>query len=304
MLPFSVALVSQLLAFTVPFRQPRLLSPCGTTACRALPRFTQPMLTESELKPPLVQPDTEPMRVDVDRNAAVSESSIAGWGTTEVAVGSALFLALHFCSLSLTANTLDLLEFPDPAASRIGFGMIFTRLVSVSMFVGVQQLAGLLTSEWLTRPSPHSDEQLDLPAPLLPFAAVVLLLAISAIPIGLAFATGEPELARTLLPAPRAFPPVGRALDLLLIAPVAEEVVFRAWLLTACEKAGWGASSSLALSTVLFGLWHGGDSLLLFSLLGAGLGLLYQRSGGRLELAIATHVLWNLAIVLTRVALL
>ena len=59
--------------------------------------------------------------------------------------------------------------------------------------------------------------------------------------------------------------------------------------------------------TVLFALWHAGvagdGGPLFFLLLGGGLGGLYQASGRDLRLPLATHALWNLAVVLGRAAL-
>ena len=113
------------------------------------------------------------------------------------------------------------------------------------------------------------------------------------------------------LPAPRPFPPADGALLRLLVAPLAEELFFRAWLLSAIARAGGTPGAALLASTVLFGLHHvplaemlapaGSSQLLAYEALGAFLAFLYQRSGGSLPLVVITHATCN-AIVLALAA--
>lgn len=108
------------------------------------------------------------------------------------------------------------------------------------------------------------------------------------------------------------FPSGLRALVTLFIAPLSEEIFFRAWLLGAFARAGGEASAALIASAGLYGLYvvpissvlagtTGGDGpalLLLYEALGAFLAYLFQRSGGSLTLVVTTHCAFNLALAL------
>ena len=70
-------------------------------------------------------------------------------------------------------------------------------------------------------------------------------------------------------------------------------------------------TASLVASAVLFSLWQvplgtalasGSPSLLLFQALGAWLAFLYQKSGGSLPFAVATHCTFNALVTLLRSA--
>ena len=88
--------------------------------------------------------------------------------------------------------------------------------------------------------------------------------------------------------------------------PTATQIFFRAWLLTAVERAGGSPLSALAASSALFGLYKvpiasvlsgdDGHRMLLYETLGAYLAFLYQQSGGSLAFVAITHVTFNLAV--------
>ena len=56
-------------------------------------------------------------------------------------------------------------------------------------------------------------------------------------------------------PTPNPDPNKARALLTLLVAPLSEEVFFRAWLLNAFERSGGAASQGLIVSAGLYGLY-------------------------------------------------
>jgi membrane protease YdiL (CAAX protease family) len=94
--------------------------------------------------------------------------------------------------------------------------------------------------------------------------------------------------------------------DVLLAAPLTEELFFRAWLLTAAQRAGVPPAAAITCSALTFVLWHtGGGSpgggLLTFGLLGAWLAVAYAKGGQRLTTTVGAHALWNAAIVAVRV---
>ena len=107
------------------------------------------------------------------------------------------------------------------------------------------------------------------------------------------------------LPAPRPWPELSRAAELLLIAPAADEAFFRAFLITAIERAGGSASAALLASAVAYSIYQvplrdvlllseqASLPLLLYQLLGLFLGGLYQRSGGSLPLVVVCHATFN-----------
>ena len=186
---------------------------------------------------------------------------------------------------------------------------VASQLVAVGLFAGSQQLVGLPPSLWLQlRADP---ERVD-PSPFFqsgsPAAPITAAFAFGIAVVGAASLAGVPWL-----PAPRAFPEPSRALDVLLVKPVVEEIFFRAWLLRAFRRAAGDApttqTAGLLASGVLFGLWQapvstvlsgGPPSLLLFESLGVWLAYLYQQSGGSLLFAVATHCSFNLAVTLLR----
>lgn len=94
------------------------------------------------------------------------------------------------------------------------------------------------------------------------------------------------------------------------MAPLSEEIFFRAWLLTAFERAGGTPSAALIASSALFGLFNvpvsavlqGSSALLVYELLGAYLSLLYQKSGGSLPFVYIVHATCNLIVLSLRAA--
>ena len=112
------------------------------------------------------------------------------------------------------------------------------------------------------------------------------------------------------LPDARSFPEAGGCALRLIVAPLSEEIFFRAWLLTAFERAGGSATAGLIASSALFGLFTvpvsavlaGSSSLLLYEMLGAYLAFLYQRSGGSLPLVFIVHATCNLIVLSLRAA--
>ena len=112
-----------------------------------------------------------------------------------------------------------------------------------------------------------------------------------------------------MLPAARPLPEAGRALDVLVAAPLTEELYFRGWLLAACDAAGAPAVASLGASALLFSLWHApqllsgagsAGELVFFAALGAWLALLYRKSESSLPLVVGTHASFNAIVVLLR----
>ena len=243
---------------------------------------------------------------------------------TDVAIGGVVFVLLHSILLS-TASYIG----AGASDAVAGKGMIedagagaLCRFAATAGFLAVQNAAGtwptgLLNGStnkaaqaqkgdrwWLGKesailssPSPSILGQPQLAAPL---AAVGFALAVA----GLGAALGV-----DLLPAPRPLPTPGRALDVLVAAPLTEELFFRAWLLRMLERAGASASTTLAVSSALFALWHvpviaAGNAapgeLCFFAILSLYLTVLYQRSAGSLPLVAGTHALYNAIVVALR----
>ena len=223
---------------------------------------------------------------------------------SDLALNVGLFVSLHAFFLTGAALAAGTPDGGTAASTAVGRGL------GLSAFVALQQSRGLPTAVWLGQDG-KDEKRAPVPAalasPLAPVGAVVLFGLLTCTPALLATVAGEPETASLFLPAARALPSSAKALDLLVAAPLEETLFFQAWLLAALRRCGLGDAAALAASCALFAAWHagGGDGgPLFFAALGCLLGGLYQQSGGKLWLPLATHSLWNLAVVLGRAALL
>jgi len=223
-----------------------------------------------------------------------------------IAAGTVLYVYLNHAAKELT-----MVRFDSPEAD-----VIAARVLAVTAFALVQQVAGLDPTSWLRlggEPPAPADARLGggplgsvlaLPTPVAGVAFALLF----ALPVAALSAAGV-----RLLPVyGTGLPSEARALLTLLIAPLSEEVFFRAWLLNAFERSGGAASQGLIVSAGLYGLYvvplssvlngtTGGDGaalLLLYEALGGFLAYLFQRSGGSLPLVVVTHCSFNLAVAL------
>jgi hypothetical protein len=235
---------------------------------------------------------------ELDELTAKPASAAVNSPLADVAAGGAVFLLLHTLSISASqvffGATAGVPSGTDAAA----------RLVATAGFVGVQQLAGFRpVSTWL-RIEPSSGAA---PAALLTAQPVLVTSALAAagfallaLLVGLGLSLGDLNALDTVLPAARALPGPGATFDLLLSAPLTEELFFRGYLLTALE-----GPLGLLASPMLFAAWHLGAALdgpLFFGLLGAWLVALFRASGGSLPLVIGTHSFFNALILLLRAA--
>lgn len=186
------------------------------------------------------------------------------------------------------------------------------RLLALCLFVAAQQLVGVPVSQWLRlqgdsqRVDPNPFFQAGAASPL----AGVTFAFIFAVPI----ATCAQLAGLDWLPAPRPFPGGSESALRLLIAPLSEEIFFRAWLFAAFERAGGVSAQAAAVvaSATLFGLYEvplatvfapePSFELLLYQLFGGFLALLYQGSGGSLPLVVVTHSTANLIVTGLRAA--
>ena len=102
-----------------------------------------------------------------------------------------------------------------------------------------------------------------------------------------------------VLTSPAAIPTVAVWLNLLVLAPVLEEVVFRAGLQQALHERGWPAPMAIGLSALVFAgahlLLRGADWLMAATVLPAWIvGWVYAR-WRRLWPCITLHAVFNLA---------
>ena len=141
-------------------------------------------------------------------------SPVEEWTGVDVASGSALFLLLHTIT--------------QTAASAVGqpvAAVAFARVLSTTTFVGVQQVAGLPMASWLSREVVADTERDITQSPFAPVFACALFAAAAFAPaVGLT-ATGHAAEAHALLPGARPLPGFDGAFELLLAAPVTEEIV-------------------------------------------------------------------------------
>ena len=263
---------------------------CRTTRTRHTPA---PRLQADD------QPPLEPLTPLTPLTPAADDTS--SW--TDVAIGAFLFVLLQSVFLSL-ASVAGL------SAAQDGGVAAASRLLATGSFFAVQQVAGLPASTWLSGgdearggtsgSSPVND---FLRSPAAPPAA--------ALAFAVAVAATLQLLGIEWLPEARPLPDAGRALDVLVMAPLTEEAFFRAWLLSALDRLRFPTAASLAASATLFSLWHlpsllngsasgGVGELAFYAALGAWLALLYRQSDRSLPLVAGTHASFNLIVVLLR----
>ena len=220
----------------------------------------------------------------------------------------ALYVLLYTSTLSVlqlaTASGTD-------AGTTNGIATVVARLIATGGFAAIQQAAGLPIEEWLTlgpstsQPSATDSSASGLPAVLLspigpPAAGLAFFLVAAG--LGVAASLGAGLEWDSTLPAGRALPEMAAAADILLVAPITEELFFRGWLLRAAERAELSQPLRIGASALLFAIWHvgAGDSPLFFAGLGAYLAYLHQRADGALGLCIGTHATYNLLVTLLR----
>ena len=264
--------------------QPRLLLSSHAIVAQ---RAAHPLLLLDECNQSALVEDLR-ARVDRSREAAAYSLMVTpAW--IDVAMSSIAFLLLNVAIVSAFGDSVT------------------TRAVALGAFVGLQQLVGLPPSEWLrlddepAAMDPNPFFQSRNPLFGTTFAtAFALCVALAAQLFGLEW-----------LPGPRPWPEPGRAALLLLIAPLSEETFFRAYLMTALERAGAPANAALLVSAAGFALYHvplaqmlrdGSLELAFYELLGFYLGFLYQRSGRSLPLAVVTHASFNSIVTALRAA--
>ena len=246
--------------------------------------------------------------------ASTESDDDENWTAADTAINAGLFFLLHTTVWSST----QFIGF-SPTDSHDRWAFAVARLVSISAFVGLQQAApgGISLNEWPLLPSSAATESEDdkrnanplLANPILAgvgFAGASVLAsgALAAVSQGSLDASVAAELA--WLPSPKPLEP-GRVLDLLVSAPLQEELIFRGWLLAALRRNGVNDVLALMVSALLFTVWHidaingnaflrggdGGGLVQLFAL-GTWLGVLYNNASRKsLLLPIATHSAYN-----------
>ena len=210
------------------------------------------------------------------------------------------FGCILFVLLSAAGKYLTVLRFDSPDVDAAA-----GRLLALAAFALAQQLAFLPASDWLrfTPANRPADRRFDF-SPL----EGVTFGFIFAVPL----ATAAQLAGIDWVPPAQPFPEADGALLRLVVAPLSDELFFRAWLLTAFAAAGEPPAGGLLASTVLFGLYNvplsealrpdGTSLLLLYEAFGAYLAFLYQRSGGNLPLVFVTHATCNWLVLALRAA--
>jgi len=221
----------------------------------------------------------------------------------------AAFGCILFVALNAACKELASLAFPLPqadTAAGAAAGAAAGRALAVIVFAALQQLAGLPVDDWLRL---RADAQRVDPNPLFqsgsPLAGVTFAFMFAVPVASCAQLAGVPWL-----PDARPFPGAPGCVLRLLVAPLSEELFFRAWLLMAFERAGGSPTTGIIASAALFGLFNvpvsavlaGSSALLVYEMLGAYLAFLYQRSGGSLPFVFIVHATCNLIVLSLRAA--
>jgi len=219
----------------------------------------------------------------------------------DAGLGSIAFVLLNAAAIAVTQ-----------AAGLEAEGAVY-RLLGLVAFVALQAAIGLPPQEWarLRADPARVDSSPFFQITYLggPGAGVTF-----AFGFGIAIALAAQLLGIDWVPAPRPWPELPQAVELLLIAPLADEAFFRAFLIRAIERAGGSATMALLASAVAYAAYQvpvrellllseqASLALLLFQLLGLFLGVLYQRSGGSLPLVFVSHATFNALVTALRAA--
>ena len=219
----------------------------------------------------------------------------------DAGLGSIAFVLLNAAAIAVTQ-----------AAGLEAEGAVY-RLLGLVAFVALQAAIGLPLQEWARlRVDPARVDSS-------PFFQITYLGGPGAgvtfaFGFGIAIALAAQLLGIDWVPAPRPWPEPPQAVELLLIAPLADEAFFRAFLISAIERAGGSATMALLASAVAYAAYQvpvqellllseqASLPLLLFQLLGLFLGVLYQRSGGSLPLVLVSHATFNALVTALRAA--
>lgn len=178
------------------------------------------------------------------------------------------FGAILFTLLGAAAKEATFLAFNSPEADAVA-----ARVVTVLAFALFQQLAGLPLGLWLRAGSDPARRSTN---PVFnsgdPLAGITFAF-IFAVPVALLA-----QFAGVVwLPPPAPFPDALGTLLRVGVAPATEEIFFRAWLLTAFERAGGSPFAAMIASAGLYGLYmvplssvlqDGSLALLLYECLG------------------------------------
>jgi len=220
-----------------------------------------------------------------------------GLGPTETAlVGIPLFFLIQSISIGSVSAVV-----PEELAPLLG------RVIAFGLFAAIQAAAGLPLREWALRDQVAGADWKWLDGQLAPMGVFLPFAFLAFLPTALAQASGDAELVNALLPAGGAVPSPGRLVDVLVAAPLTEELFFRAWLIAAAQRAGAPPAITIGASAITFSVWHvGGEvdasgGLLTFGVLGAWLATAYMKGGQRLSTTVGAHMLWNAAMVAVRV---
>ena len=206
-----------------------------------------------------------------------------GKGVDKVA-SAALYLSLHLTALG-AVHTL-------PPETHLPIA----RIATTASFATAQQAAGIMPFDsYLISPTnAKSNQPRHHPALSGLGAGTLAYVALAAVPAGLLTASGEPELARVVIPHPFLTLTPLLLVDTLVLAPLAEEIFFRAWMLACMEEEGVPEAVAISVSALLFGVWHvGTDGIASITLLGGWLGFVYINSGKSLLVPIIAHMTWN-----------
>ena len=274
-------------------------------ACRQLLAPRMMALNNETMTPrPPKPPEAPKLLLELRGKLLKSRDSTAMLLRVTPSWADAAFGACSYVFLNSWCKFGTLLVFPEsPDAAAVG-----GRMLALCLFSALQQAVGVPPNEWLRL---REDPQRVDPNPLFqsgsPLAGVTFAFCF-AVPIAVAAQLAGIQW----IPQPRPFPDASGSLLRLFVAPLSEEIFFRAWLCTAFERAGGGQATAVIASAALFGLFEvpasqvladgGSAQLLLYESLGAYLAFLYQRSGGSLALVFVTHATFNLLVTGLRAA--
>ncbi len=211
------------------------------------------------------------------------------WRVLDVAAAALALIVGVLGILIILALAIDNVDANSALFVNVSLALVSALLLLTAWFFGPARRGVSVAALGLRRPCDSAPSQL-----LLPLGVLVAVLGFNAVYGLVVTALGWEALQPPEVPfaSYEAIPLAFTGLLIILIAPFAEEVFFRGFVLGALARR-WGLAAGVAASSLMFSLAHGSWALLIPAFVaGALLSWLYIRTGS-LRASVLVHAMQN-----------